>query len=222
MKMIVSCENANIFRRFYFVNFIYDNINEENKLIKILNDRNIIYEKSGINNIYIEQLEFLINLLLKEFNLKIIINDDCYDFYNNSNINNSIDKTSCSNGILKKGNYFNKSNTYYILFNYNNDTDMEPILYYFNSEFNNMIYNLNMHPYIISKKKNKFSGKSFVRATDIPKDLLPFFIKKFIEEYHMTIYIDNYELKDKFDNDQLLEGLSKLENNNTKIKKRIN
>lgn len=223
LKAVISYNDDCKKDRKYNINLIYNDLSEAVNVAHWIyqfehrENINILKNNNIVRNICVsmELLNDIIEYLVRDFNSEIIVGnckiEDCYKF----NINNYMDRLHTS-ATLKLGNYFSFEGVYYISFDYVNDYDKDKLLYYFNSELSNMMSNLNMWPYIVcNKDKNKKNNnKNYVMGTNIPKELLPYFIKMFIEEYQMIINIGDYKLKDKFNNEELLECLSLLESNN--------
>lgn len=231
MKAVISYNNYCGIGRYYSIKLMYNDLGEAEKIREYVslfeNIKNIYCVKNNdiVKNIYVskELLYLFIDILISEFDCSIMIGNYMIDknckFINDDmeSINNYIDKLH-TKATLNFGNYFSHENVYYVSFDYANDGDKDELLYYFNSELGNMMTNLSMWPYIVSTKdkNNKHNCKNYVRGTNIPRELLPYFIEKFINDYHMVVNIGDYKLRNKFNRTDLIMGLSQLENINNK------
>lgn len=126
---------------------------------------------------------------------------------------------------LKKGEYFNYGQRYFTTFKYNSDEQKRKIY----DVFENALvptYGANSHrsregkayimPYFADEKGNMTTENTgIIGGTSIPEDLLPEFIRRFVEVDEMTAKIGDEKISGEFDYDKfekykgkLLENLS--------------
>lgn len=121
---------------------------------------------------------------------------------------------------LKKGEYFDLGEKYYVTFKYENKEQEERIYFLFDG-FLNPNYGQRsqrakdgedfMIPYLADKEGNLTTERvTRVGGTSVPEDLLSEIIRSFIDVYHATIKIGDDEMKDTFDKDKFDELVEKL------------
>ena len=122
--------------------------------------------------------------------------------------------------ILKKGPYFNYGDRFYVDFKYDNN---EEAIKMRNSFEEGLIpaYGANssrakegkdyLMPYLVDENGNGTINKEGrIGRTNIPEDLLPEFIKRFVEYDKATVKIGTEEIKENFDKEQFDEMVSKI------------
>lgn len=122
--------------------------------------------------------------------------------------------------ILKKGPYFNYGDRFYVDFKYDNN---EEAIKMRNSFEEGLIpaYGANssrakegkdyLMPYLVDENGNGTINKEGrIGRTNIPEDLLPEFIKRFVEYDKATVKIGTEEIKEEFDKEQFDEMVSKI------------
>lgn len=193
--------------------------------LKERNSINPVYEKFSkkkeINiiertNIKKEMLLPFVKGLIEKFNGEIVIRNQEFTTFDVDCIKNAIDRLHI-NVTLNKGDYFSIPNTYYVIFSYANDEQRAEISYDFNCRLRYMLgekFEAGIWPFSINNKgKMATHNSGIIGGTNIPVELLPYFIKRFIEEYDMVVNIDDVKFKNKFDEDMFQESLLTLEQN---------
>lgn len=144
----------------------------------------------------------VINTIIEENNIPVVISNQEHTTFDEKNIQKSINKLHI-NATLTKGDYFNFGQMYYITFKYANDEQRNEVLYGFSCQLQNLIGDVNpennyIFPFIVDRAGNlSIKNTGIIGGTNIPKTLLPLFIKKFIEDYDMIITIDDKIMKDE-------------------------
>lgn len=121
---------------------------------------------------------------------------------------------------LKKGKYFSYGDRYYIEFNYGSEEQQRKIYDLFE---NGLIpsYGSNsswakdgkeyIMPYLADENGNMTTHNTGrIGGVSIPKELLPAFLKRFMELEAATIKVGNEEMKGKFDEQEFEKMVSKL------------
>lgn len=122
--------------------------------------------------------------------------------------------------ILKKGPYFNYGDRFYVDFKYDNN---EEAIKMRNNFEEGLIpaYGANssrakegkdyLMPYLVDENGNgTINEEGRIGRTNIPEDLLPEFIKRFVEYDKATVKIGTEEIKENFDKEQFDEMVSKI------------
>ena len=121
---------------------------------------------------------------------------------------------------LKKGPYFNYGDRFYVDFKYDNN---EEAIKMRNNFEEGLIpaYGANssrakegkdyLMPYLVDENGNgTINEEGRIGRTNIPEDLLPEFIKRFVEYDKATVKIGTEEIKENFDKEQFDEMVSKI------------
>ena len=122
---------------------------------------------------------------------------------------------------LKKGNYFNYGEHYYVEFTYENEAEKERMFQVFEKGFLGS-YGSNsprakegkeyLMPYLADENGNVTTKNTgIIGGTSIPKDLLPAFIERFVELDGATLVVGDKEMKGKFDEEKFEEMVSGLD-----------
>jgi hypothetical protein len=127
---------------------------------------------------------------------------------------------------LKKDNYFDHGNRYFVEFNYANNEQQNDMYNYFK---NGLLVSCGANssrakagqdflmPYFIDDNHDIVSyDTGIIGGSSIPEDLLAGIIKKFVEVDNATINIGNEQIKYKFDYDEFLQIIGSLDNNLTR------
>lgn len=219
----------------YQAKFIYDNTREIENIISCMNNLSTNKQfkpaKENINiisktNIPKELLLPFINMLLNINNTIIVIANKEFTKENKECINDAIDNLHI-NVTLKKGKYFNLKNCYYVTFKYASDIQREEVTYDFNIRLNPIIGHNNesepnnyLFPFTIDKNGNiTFESTGIIGGTNIPEQTLPFFLKRFVNEYNAIIVSGNKKYKDAEAINQLLKTLPLPEHAKTRVRK---
>ena len=122
--------------------------------------------------------------------------------------------------ILEKGPYFNYGDRFYVDFKYDNN---EEAIKMRNNFEEGLIpaYGANssrakegkdyLMPYLVDENGNgTINEEGRIGRTNIPEDLLPEFIKRFVEYDKATVKIGTEEIKENFDKEQFDEMVSKI------------
>ena len=235
MKVILSYEPYFGQGKKYQAKFIYDNTSEAKDIISCMNGLNANEQfkpvKENINtisktNIPEEVLLPFINMILILRNTTVIIGNQEFTKENKDSIKDAIDNLHI-NITLKQGKYFNFKNCYYVTFKYASDTQREEVSYDFNVHLNSIIGRDSelgqtgyLFPFTIGKSGNiTFENTGIIGGTNIPEQTLPFFLRKFINEYNAVITIGNRKYKSAEDIDLLLKALTTQKHGNPRIRK---
>lgn len=123
--------------------------------------------------------------------------------------------------ILKKGPYFNYGDRFYVDFKYDNNEEAIKMRNNFEEDLI-PTYGANssrvteekdyLMPYLVDENGNFTTDENaqIVGGTNIPEDLLPEFMKRFVEEDKATVKIGTEEIKEEFDKEQFDEMVSKI------------
>lgn len=244
MKAIISHGYYFNYGKQYQVKFIYENELEANELssyIESIKDESNMNPYNGkytsVNtelpidvitgtNIEKDLLLPFISTLINDFNTKVIIREQEFSTFSKTEIEEAIDKLHI-NATIGKGNYFNFSNTYYVTFNYATDEQRNEINYDFNYRLRDIIgsdcisESYNIFPFYVDefgKLTNKNTG--IIGGTNIPTELLPFFIKRFIENYDMIINIDESIYNSKENSSNIIKSLTTIKQAKIKTRKK--
>lgn len=128
---------------------------------------------------------------------------------------------------LKKGEYFNSGEQYYVDFKYDNEEQKKEVYRIFKEELIPS-YGANSRrpingesfimPYLVNDE-GKFTIMDFgiIGGTSLPEDLLPLFLQRFVDADKMTIAIGDKKIDGKFDERQFNELLADMEKQNSKL-----
>lgn len=127
---------------------------------------------------------------------------------------------------LKKGQYFDYGDQYFVEFKYDNKEQQDKIFEVFEkglipSYGSNSTRSQEgkdyIMPYLVDEENNvttENTGK--IGGTSVPEDLLPEFIRRFVEFDDATVKVGNEEIKGQFDYNQFNDIISNI--NNHKIR----
>lgn len=121
---------------------------------------------------------------------------------------------------LKKGEYFNYGQRYFATFKYNSDEQKKKIYEVFEDALVPS-YGINSHrsregkayimPYFADEEGNmRTENTGIIGGTSIPEDLLPEFIRRFVEVDKMAVKIGDKEMRGQFDYDKFEEYKGRL------------
>lgn len=238
MKAILSYSSYFSYGKQYQLKFIYERKHEIETINKIIQQLKNIKSikpyhldesnkvsfnktnKIGGINIPKDILIPLLSLFITSNNINIVIGNKEFTTFNVEKIQEAINKLHIT-GFLTKGNYFNFGQMYYITFKYANDEQRNELLYDFYSKFNLTLGRNSerdakgkeyIMPFLVDNTGYiTIENNASIGGTNIPIDLLPDFIKKFIEDYNMIIYIGDEQFKDIFDKERFETALTSIE-----------
>lgn len=243
MKVILSYGNYFNHGKQYQAKFIYDNANESENvetciinlgsdLLKPYQEKFIKTPKTkpinviGGTNIPADTLLPFINELLAIKNTTIVIGSQEFTKDNIDSIEDAID-TLHLNVTLQKGKYFGLGDCYYVKFKYASDEQRTEVSYDFNvnlnvltgkdysSENDNYIF-----PFIVDRNgKITTQNTGIIGGTNIPKQAIPFFLLRFINEYNAIVTIGNEKFKKYLDSKRTIQALSELESGRARTHK---
>ena len=173
-----------------------------------------------------EILKDFINLFLSQKNATLVVANKEFNSNNIEDIEDIIDLLRITITI-KKGKYFNIQDTYYATFKYVTDSQRGIVSYDFNNNLSDIMghdSNINnenyLFPFIIDRNGAiTFQNTGIIGGTNIPEKALMFFIRRVINEYNAVIIINNIKFRNLTNTNNLLQALSSLNTNKTKIKK---
>ena len=127
---------------------------------------------------------------------------------------------------LKKDQYFQHGNRYFVEFKYGSKEQQNKIYELFETA---LIPSYGFHsmrgqegkdyimPYLADEQGNMTTANTGrIGGTSIPEDLLPEFIRRFVEVDGATVIIGDEQIKGSFDYEQFGEIVSKLNNHKSK------
>ena len=127
---------------------------------------------------------------------------------------------------LRKGEYFNYGDRYFVKFNYGSKEQQDKIYKLFEEgligSYGSNSARANegkdyMMPYFVDENEQmtpENTGK--IGGTSVPEDLLPEFIRRLVEVDGATVKIGDSQIKENFDYNQFDENLSSIERHKTK------
>lgn len=162
-----------------------------------------------------------VHQFIEKENLKEKTELDSSDSKDNKENNNEIQAT------LKKDEYFNYGEKYFVTFKYDSDKQKRLLYEVFQKELipsygSNSSRALDgkeyIMPYLIDKEGNMTpENTGVIGGTSIPKDLLSDFIKRFVEVDGMNIGIGDKNIKEKFDESKFNDMITELDKNEDEI-----
>ena len=122
---------------------------------------------------------------------------------------------------LKKGEYFNYGDRYFVEFNYGNKEQQDKMYELFKKSLITC-YGSNstraiegkdyIMPYLVDERgKMTRIDTGIIGGTSIPEDLISEFIRRFVEVDGATVKVGNRQIKGKFDYEQFNEMFSNLD-----------
>ena len=126
---------------------------------------------------------------------------------------------------LKKDQYFEYGDQYFVEFKYENKEQRDKMFEVFEKS---LIPSYGPHSYRSQQGKDYImpyladeqgrmttENTGIIGGTSIPEDLLPEFIRRFVEADEATVKIGDEEIKGKFDYEQFNEMISNINNHKT-------
>ena len=121
---------------------------------------------------------------------------------------------------LKKGEYFNYGNRYFVEFNYGNKEQQDKmyelfeqvlVTHYGSNSTRGKEGKDYIMPYFVDERGQVTQNNTRkIGGTSIPEDLLPEFIRRFVEVDGATVKVGNGQIKGQFDYGQFNEIVSNL------------
>lgn len=127
---------------------------------------------------------------------------------------------------LKKGQYFNYGDRYFVEFKYDSKEQQDKIYELFKKGLLPSYGSLSTRsqegkdfimPYLVDEKGDMTpinTGK--IGGTSIPEDLLPEFIRRFVEVDNATVKIGEEQIKGQFDYEQFNDIISSINSHKTR------
>ena len=126
---------------------------------------------------------------------------------------------------VKKGNYFEYGDRYYVEFKYGNKEQQDKMFEVFENGLIPSYGSLSLRsqqgedyimPYLVDDQGNKTAENTgIVGGTSIPEDLLPEFIRRFVELDGATVKVGDEVIKGTFDYDQFDDIVTNMNNHKT-------